>query len=102
MATAIVSGRVDTAIKERAGAYIRAAGLTVGDVINIVWESIASTGSLPHMEQAAPDEPASAWDAFMAFREATDSPTSDPIPDMTNRELHEWLGAQRLHDYEAL
>ena len=102
MATAIVSGRVDTAIKERAGAYIRAAGLTVGDVINIVWKSIASTGSLPHMEQTAPEEPASAWDAFMAFREAADSPTPDAIPDMTNRELHEWLGTQRLHDYEAL
>ena len=43
MATAIVSGRVDAAVKERAGVYIRAAGSSVGDVINDLWTYIART-----------------------------------------------------------
>lgn len=47
MATAVVSGRVDEKTKERADAYIRAAGSTPGDVIRIVWEQIAATGVVP-------------------------------------------------------
>lgn len=53
MATAIVSGRVDEAVKERAGAYIHAAGLTVGDVINRLWEYIAATGAIPELASKA-------------------------------------------------
>lgn len=47
MATAVVSGRVDEAVKARADAYIRAAGLGVADVVKAVWEHIAQTGEVP-------------------------------------------------------
>lgn len=47
MATAVISGRVDERIKERADAYLRAAGLQAGDVIRQVWEHIARTGEIP-------------------------------------------------------
>lgn len=47
MATAVVSGRVDAQVKARAEAFIRAAGLSPGDVIRVVWERIARTGEIP-------------------------------------------------------
>ncbi len=47
MATAIVSGRVDEAVKARAAHAIAAAGMSVGDVIKAVWENIAATGEVP-------------------------------------------------------
>lgn len=47
MATAVVSGRVDAQVKARAEAFIRAAGLSSGDVIRVVWERIARTGEIP-------------------------------------------------------
>jgi len=47
MGTAVVSGRVDEDVRERAARYIQAAGVTAGDVIKAVWESIAQTGEVP-------------------------------------------------------
>ena len=51
MATSVVSGRVDEKVRQRADAYIRAAGSTPAEVIKVVWESIARTGEVP---EAAP------------------------------------------------
>lgn len=53
MATAVVSGRVDERIKFRAEVFIRAAGLSAGDVIRAVWERIAQTGEVPNMGKGA-------------------------------------------------
>lgn len=75
MATAIVSGRVDAAVKERAGAYIRAAGSSVGDVINIVWNSIAATGRLPAQAAQGRTEE-DPFDAFISFCDSL-----QPLPD---------------------
>lgn len=47
MATVVVSGSVDERVKARADAFIRAAGLSSGDVIRMVWERIAQTGEVP-------------------------------------------------------
>ncbi|HIZ18319.1 MAG TPA: type II toxin-antitoxin system RelB/DinJ family antitoxin [Candidatus Olsenella stercoravium] len=47
MATAVVSGRVDEKVRQRADAYIRAAGFTPAEVIKVVWENIARTGEVP-------------------------------------------------------
>ena len=47
MATAVVSGRVDVAVKNAADAIISARGLTPADVIKAVWERIAATGEVP-------------------------------------------------------
>ena len=70
MATAIISGRVEESVKERAGAYIRAAGLTVGDVIKLVWENIAQTGELPQPVSQSDSSEDVAWKGFMEFRSA--------------------------------
>lgn len=92
VATAIVSGRVDAAVKERAGAYIRAAGSSVGDVINVVWNNIAATGHLP--AQAAPER--TQEDPFEAFMSFCDS--LQPLPDapdlsrMSSAELRDLVG----------
>lgn len=53
MATAVVSGRVDSDVKRRVDAIIRDAGSTVGDVIKGVWGTIAQTGELPDFSGAA-------------------------------------------------
>lgn len=53
MATAVVSGRVDEKVRQRADAYIRAAGSTPAEVIKVVWENIARTGEVPEAASAA-------------------------------------------------
>ena len=47
MATAVVSGRVDEAIRQRADVVMRKAGLKPTDVIQGLWATIASTGEVP-------------------------------------------------------
>ena len=47
MATAVVSGRVDSLARQKADAVIRKAGLTATDVIQNVWGVIAETGEIP-------------------------------------------------------
>lgn len=78
MATAVVSGRVDEKVRQRADAYIRAAGSTPAEVIKVVWENIARTGEVPTEEQA--EEPRGAWERFMEFRESL----SDAEPWLVN------------------
>ena len=61
MATAVVSGRVDEKVRQRADAYIRAAGSTPAEVIKVVWEHIARTGEVPeeesHVDQVTAQDP---------------------------------------------
>lgn len=47
MATTVIPGRVDERVKARDDVFIRAAGLSAGDVIRAVWEHIAQTGEVP-------------------------------------------------------
>ena len=66
MATAVVSGRVDEKVRQRADAYIRAAGSTPAEVIKVVWENIARTGEVPTEEPA--EVPGSvSWSSERAF-----------------------------------
>lgn len=103
MATAIVSGRVDAAVKERAGVYIRAAGSSVGDVINDLWTYIARTKSVPHFSDEPEAEASDAFAQFMAVRaELLTHNTGTGILDMNNAELKEYLSREKLKDYEAL
>ena len=53
MATTVISGRVDERVKSCADVFIRAAGLSTGDVIRSVWERIAQTGEVPDMGKDA-------------------------------------------------
>ena len=59
MATAVVSGRVDEAIRQRADIAMRKANLTPTDVIQGVWAAMAKTGEVPDIARpvdAAPKE----------------------------------------------
>jgi antitoxin component of RelBE/YafQ-DinJ toxin-antitoxin module len=69
VATAIISGRVEESTKEKVGAIIRAAGLTVGDVIKRVWDNIARTGELPQPVEQSDFSGDASWRAFMEFRD---------------------------------
>lgn len=53
MATAVVSGRVDEAVKHRADVVMRKAGLSPTEVIQNVWNSMALTGEVPAEARAA-------------------------------------------------
>ena len=78
MATEVVSGRVDEKVRQRADAYIRAAGSTPAEVIKVVWENIARTGEVPTGEPAK--ELRGTWKRFMEFRESL----SDAEPWLVN------------------
>lgn len=86
MATAIISGRVEESVKERASAYIHAAGFTFADIVKTVIENIAKTGEIPTSVQ---DQTVSDGDPFEAFISFCDSlPTSNAFPvDMTDEQM---------------
>lgn len=91
MATAIISGRVEESVKEKAGAYIRAAGLTVGDVIKLVWENIAQTGELPQPIDRGDSSGDATWKGFMEFRSALNdgSAREDWLADLDDKGIRD-------------
>ena len=70
MATAIVSGRVDEDVKDRVARLIQAAGLSAGDVIKTVWDTIARTGEVPLLpvEDSEAEARRKRFAAFMELR----------------------------------
>ena len=93
MATSVVSGRVDDAIRARADAVIRAAGYSVADVIRIVWENIARTGVVPAVDGATQDSSApDPWDEFMAFRAAL--PESQWLATLSDQEMKDVVASR--------
>ena len=66
MASAVVSGRVEASLKERAERIIDAAGITSGEVIKRTWEQIVATGEVPSAREPVAD--GEAFREFMAFR----------------------------------
>ena len=91
MATAVVSGRVDEKIRQRADAYIRAAGSTPAEVIKVVWESIARTGEVP-VESPA-EESNGAWERFMEFRESL--PKAEPwLVNLTKEQMRDMIAGR--------
>ena len=93
MQTAVVSGRVDQAIKERADRVIRASGLTVADVIKATWSSIAQTGELPEALTASASKPASSvrLSRFVEFVE-TLPPAPEAFAGMSDAQMKDLLG----------
>lgn len=92
MATTVVSGRVETDIKEQVGRVLEHSGKTQGDVIRDVWTSIAKTGRLPVTQKQE--------DAFRRRRKACRSfvslveslpPCSSEVATMTDEELHHMM-----------
>ena len=55
MATAVVSGRVDERVRQRADAVMRKAGVTPTEVIQGVWASMAETGEVPDVAKPSSD-----------------------------------------------
>ena len=53
MTTAVVSGRVDEAVRQRADVVMRKAGLKPTDVIQRVWTFMAQAGEIPDVAQPA-------------------------------------------------
>lgn len=58
MATAVVSGRVSEAIRQRAEIAMRKAGLKPTDIIQSVWAVMAETGEVPDIARKRSDAPA--------------------------------------------
>ena len=56
MPTAIVSGRVDEAVRQKADVAMRKAGLTPSDVIQGVWGEMARSGEVPEIARPRRDE----------------------------------------------
>ena len=93
MQTAVVSGRVDQAIKERADRVIRASGLTVADVIKATWSLIAQTGELPEALTASASRPASStrFSRLVEFVE-TLPPAPEAFAGMSDVQMKDLLG----------
>ena len=53
MPTAVVSGRVDETVRQRADVALRKAGLKPSDVIQAIWASMAQTGEVPEIAMPA-------------------------------------------------
>lgn len=96
MPTAVVSGRVDEDLKRKADVIIRAAGTTVGNVINDVWRTIAETGDLPATPMQVDERLAKreGFDAFVEWFEALPQ-QNEAYAGMTDDEIL----AQRVDDY---
>lgn len=90
MATSVVSGRVDTTVRTKADAYIKAAGLTPADVIKTVWENIAATGMIPTEEKASEDT-VDPWDDFMEFCKSL-PPAPQWFNELTDEQMKDMLG----------
>ena len=83
MATAVVSGRVDERVRQRADAYIKAAGLTPADVIR--------TGEVPDEGEAQGETP-DAFEDFMAFRASL--PKATWLADLTDEQMKDMIASR--------
>lgn len=95
MATAVVSGRVDVRVRDRANRVIRAAGLSTADVIKGVWTSIAQTGTLPDAFLAgrAQDSADGRLEDFLDFVDSL-PPAPAELANMTDEEMACLLGSR--------
>ena len=78
MPTAVVSARVDEQVRDRAARYIRAAGMTPGDVIKTVWQEIATTGVVPRPREKSCDSSAEVSESFRRFMDLRSSLPARP------------------------
>jgi len=97
METAVVSGRVEQTVKERADRVIRASGFTVADVIKATWCSIAKTGKLPEalVEPVEGLEPSNQFSRFAQFVN-TLPPAPDAFANMSDGQMKRLLGERHV------
>ncbi|MGI6221279.1 MAG: hypothetical protein ACOYIP_05365 [Coriobacteriales bacterium] len=82
MATAVISGRVDTRVQQKADVVLRKAGLTPTDIIQRIWGAMAATGEIPEvlLERDAarqPDNPLEHLARFLESLPAVDTAYAD-------------------------
>ena len=88
MSTAVVSGRVDERVRQRADVALRKAGLTPTDIIQSVWNEIARSGDVPDIARpgrAEGDGPA-ALERFERFLEKL-PPVNPAYADFSDDEI---------------
>lgn len=93
MTTTVVSGRVDSRVKERAGAHIKAAGLTSAAVIESLWNHIAETGEVPIFEgknKLADEDPLA---SFLELRRAM-SCAPKWLADLTDEQMNDMMASR--------
>ena len=56
MPTAVVSGRVDEGIRQKADVVMRKAGLKPTEIIQNVWTAMATTGEVPEAAKPASED----------------------------------------------
>ena len=93
MATAIISGRVDDAVKAKAAVYLKAAKVTPGEVIKIVWENIAATGKIPAAEPAG-ERQENACDRLI--RLCDELPPSSELTSLTKQQMRDMIAEKYL------
>lgn len=76
MATVVVSGRIDEAVKAQADRYLKAAGMSVADLIRTTWENVAATGEVPTPVADPALTAHERWEKFMEFCDSM--PPADP------------------------
>ena len=93
MATSVISGRVDDYVKEKAAAYIQAAGLTAAEVIKTVWERIARTGEVPVDESEAREAEYDPFEAFVTFCDSLE-PAGDWLVNLTDEQMNDMMASR--------
>ena len=93
MATVVVSGRIDEAVKRRADMYIKAAGKTPAQVINDMYVQISITGELPRGDEslATREQRKERFDAFVEWRNSL-APDDDWLANLTDEQMRDYLG----------
>lgn len=89
MATVPVQTRVDSAIKERAGAVLEKMGLTVSDAVRILLTRVANEGALPAGLTVDHD----AYEAW--FRAKVQAALEDPRPGVPNNDVKAYFARRR-------
>lgn len=94
MATSVVAGRVDEQVRRAAEASLRAAGITVSDIIGRLMEHIAATGEIPSFqEQDDGLESESAVNEFFSFIDSL-PPAPDWLVEMDDRSMQEMIASR--------
>lgn len=99
MATVVVAGRVDEAIKREVDRIIEREGKTTADVIKDVWVNIYLTGELPvtQEQQETFNEQRKRFQEFMAWRDAL-PPAPDWLINLTDEQLRDMMVEDMLEE----
>ena len=97
MPAAVVSGRVDDAIRQKADVVMRKAGFTPTEIIQNVWATMARTGSVPEAARPAQEGEDAHVEAFARLEGFLGSlpPVNPAYADLSDDEIL----ALRVQDY---